>query len=205
MKKVLFDFGNVLGFFDHNLSCARLAPSSDVHDPITFKKILFDDKHAELERGKISPIEFYSHIVEKTGLRLSFDEFSGVYADIFSEVPGIEEVVSLVPERSRFLLSNTDPFHWERIRLLPVIANYFGRSRKNIRSFDTGARKPEGAIFVEAIRRTGVPVSEVVYVDDVPEYVQAFKKLGGTAFAFNARKEPLTRLRSRLEESGAIP
>lgn len=159
----------------------------------------------EAGRIRISPIEFYSHVVAKTGLRLSFEEFSEVYADIFSEVPGIEAIVSLVPEESRFLLSNTDPFHWEKIRLLPVIATYFGRSQKNIRSFDTGARKPEEAIFIEAIRKTGASLSEIVYVDDVSEYVGIFKKLGGTAFTFDAHKEPVTMLRSRLEESGAIP
>ncbi len=128
MKKVLFDFGNVLGFFDHDISCAKLAPHSFFSlDTDGFKEILFGKEHKEFERGRMSPHEFYNRIAFVTGLQVPFAQFSNIYADVFSPIPGIEEVVAQVPEESRFILSNTDPLHWRYIELLPIITNYFGR------------------------------------------------------------------------------
>jgi putative hydrolase of the HAD superfamily len=204
MKKVLFDFGNVLGFFDHGVSCAKLAPLSDVPDQKVFKDLLFGDEHKEFERGRISPYEFFTQIVAKTGLRVSFAEFSHIYADVFSSIPGIEAVIALVPEESRFILSNTDPLHWRYIELLPIITKYFGRPQQTIRSFDAGARKPEIGIFTEGIQRTGVPLSEIIYFDDVPEYVETFRKLGGTAILFNAREQSPVVLWKHLEDFGVL-
>ncbi len=204
MKKVLFDFGNVLGAFDHDISCAKLAPHSDIHDVGTFKELLFGDAHKEFERGKISPHEFYEHIVRKMGLRVSFSEFANIYADVFSSIPGVEEIISLVPEESRFILSNTDPLHWKRIELLPVIEKHFGRPRQTIRSFDAGARKPETGIFEEGVRRTGVLFSEIIYFDDIPEYVDTFRKLGGNAVLFNAREQSPEVMRQHLEDFGVL-
>lgn len=204
MKKVLFDFGNVLGFFDHSISCATLAPHSLVTNPDTFKELLFGDGHKEFERGKISPQEFYDGVVKKTGLRIPFDEFSRIYADVFCEIPGIEEIITQVPEESRFILSNTDPLHWVQIEQLPVIRHCFRNPEQNIRSFDTGARKPELGIFEEGIRRTGAPLSDIIYFDDVPEYVETFRKLGGNAVLFNAREQSPEVLRQHLEDFGVL-
>jgi putative hydrolase of the HAD superfamily len=204
MKKVLFDFGNVLGFFDHSVSCAKLAPHSDFPDPDTFKELLFGDEHEEFERGKISPQKFYECAVQKTGLRISFDEFSHIYTNVFSSIPGIEEIIALVPEESRFILSNTDPLHWKQIERLPIIEHCFKNPEQIIRSFDVGVRKPEPGIFKEGIQRTGVPLSDIIYFDDIPEYVETFRKLGGHAVLFNARNESPEVLHRHLKEFGVI-
>jgi HAD superfamily hydrolase (TIGR01509 family) len=152
----------------------------------------------------MSPFEFHARIVQKTGLRVPFEEFSHIYADVFSSIPGIEEIIALVPMESRFILSNTDPLHWKRIAQLPVIEHCFRNPRQIIRSFDTGARKPELGIFEEGIRRTGVSLSEIVYFDDVSEYVEAFKKIGGTAVLFNARRQQSSVLHRHLKDFGVV-
>ena len=205
LPKVLLDFGGVLGFFDHMISCRLLAPHSQVTDSEEFFKLLFGEEHKQFERGRISPRNFHKAIAKKTGLTLPFEEFATIYAHVFSPIPGIEEIVAQVPEDLRFILSNTDPLHWERIRQLPVMDRCFGIPQQTIRSFDAGARKPEAGIFKKALQQAGGDIGRIIYFDDVPEYVNAWRELGGTAFLFNARVDSPELLRVRLQQYGLVP
>ncbi len=85
-----------------------------------------------------------------------------------------------------------------------LLGSKSGVPQRTIRSFDAGARKPELGIFEEGIRRTGVPLSDIIYFDDVPEYVETFRELGGNAILFNGRNDSPDVLRGHLEAFGVI-
>jgi glucose-1-phosphatase len=87
-----------------------------------------------------------------------------------------EFLASLAKQYKLALLSNTDPIHMEHeearfpfFRFFPV----------RIYSYKVGASKPNPLIYREALKATKTTKSaEAVYIDDVPEYVEAARSLG---------------------------
>ena len=67
-------------------------------------------------------------------------------------------------------------------------------------SFLVNARKPEEKMYLSAVARAGVPISQIAYVDDVPEYIFAWRALGGFAVKFDARTDDPQLLEAKLSD-----
>src|SRR5438067_1671843 len=112
MQTIVFDFGNVIGFFEHRLVTNRLVPyagiSADAIHALLWDSPLEDD----YEAGRISTNEFLRRVREVCRLRCSEAELVAAYEDIFWPNP---EVIALLPRfkpRYRLLLaSNTNELH----------------------------------------------------------------------------------------------
>jgi FMN phosphatase YigB (HAD superfamily) len=89
---IVFDLGKVLIDFDYGLSARHLArtatsTAAQIKDLIDHSSLLFD-----YEKGHLTSRQFHEAIRQKTGYPGSFDEFAGVFADIFSP---IDEMIEL--------------------------------------------------------------------------------------------------------------
>src|SRR6266849_709693 len=109
IKTIVFDFGRVVSFFDHQLTISRLAahgglPPADMHAHL-FGGPLEDD----YESGQISTSEFLNRVREACRLSCPDEIIAAAWADIFW--PN-EDVCALLPRlkpRYRLLLgSNTN-------------------------------------------------------------------------------------------------
>ena len=83
---LIFDFGNVVGFFDYVRACERFAGQLGMTGP-AFRDLLvergFPRLLAEFESGRIAPEPFAARVMELSGVRLSFEEFVRGWEDIF--------------------------------------------------------------------------------------------------------------------------
>jgi len=61
-------------------------------------------------------------------------------------------------------------------------------------------RKPEPAIFQLAADRLGVPLQEILFVDDEARYVEAARKLGMKIVQFRETGQALAEMRRQLEQ-----
>src|SRR5437667_11024287 len=95
IKSIIFDFGNVIGFFDYRRTTGRLARETG-HPAEFWQPFLYDGVLGkEYESGKIDSAEFLRRVRASCGVPLSEPLLAEAFADIFS--PNVE-VCNLVPQ-----------------------------------------------------------------------------------------------------------
>src|SRR4051812_21323545 len=117
MKTIIFDFGNVVGFFDHGVTLGKLTPYTDLSAADMFASVYQGTLEDLVETGKISPDEFLRQAHKLWRLRCSIDYLARCIEDIFTPNPEVCALVPLLKPRYRVLLgSNTNDLHARRFR-----------------------------------------------------------------------------------------
>lgn len=180
IKYILFDLGKVIVDFDHFAIAERLAKTTDKPQDMIRRVIFKSPKEFAFEKGKISPRGFYVYLKDKLSLKLSYEKFVPLWSDIFWPKPGMEPLVKTLSGKYGIgLLSNTNKLHFSHIvrkfRAMDHFDDFF-------LSYKLGFRKPDKRIYRAVLKKTGLKPGEIVYFDDVPEFVETAKKLGFNAF-----------------------
>ena len=207
IKAVVFDFGKVLANFDHMATCEELAAFSPYDPEEIYQRIFKEGLEKSYDEGKITSREFYAAVTKTITAdeRLDFETFTRVWGDIFTESKDIENVLGALSSSIRLiLLSNTNEIHWEYIKELPVVRKFFGDEHRVVLSFQNGCRKPDVKIYQEAIRRASCTPEDIVYIDDIPEYVNTFTCLGAGGIVYDCSKDPISKLRDGLMTFGIL-
>jgi putative hydrolase of the HAD superfamily len=198
IRAVISDLGQVVLWFDNDIFIRKLSARCG----ISMDRIK-EAAHANMElitafdKGGISPREFHERIVKAVDARMSREEFFAIYNDIFwLNARAVEVLKRVKPACSKLLLlSNTDPerfgFVRKRFSQILIFDDY-------VLSYELGLVKPEPGIYREAARRAGCAADECVFVDDLPENVEAAMKLGMAGVVYR----PTTDLAAALGELG---
>jgi putative hydrolase of the HAD superfamily len=177
IQSIVFDFGNVIGFFDYGPAVTRLASHGCVTPDAIRASVFTDELEDAYESGKISSEEFLSRLRGLCQLRCTDDETARAFADIFW--PN-EDVCALVPRLKphyRLLLgSNTNELHSRHFReQFADTLKYFDAL---ILSHEAGARKPKRAFFEYAQRFAGCAPQECLFIDDLPANIEGARACG---------------------------
>jgi glucose-1-phosphatase len=183
----VFDLGNVILPFDNQPIAEKLwERSSKKRSSREVFSYLFDVDTGAInpyEEGRCSSESFFRSVKDVLGLRCELEEFAQIWNDIFCENEGVVRIIKDLKDRHfpLFLLSNTNELHFSYIRDRYPVVHLMDEW---ILSYEVGAKKPKRAIFDAIFSRTDVKGSEILYVDDVKEYVEQAKLLGieGTVF-----------------------
>ena len=172
---IITDLGQVLLPFDVEPVWAAIAASCPecAHVLGVFHRIYSE---ADLGRGRTEPEEFHRRLVDAMGMRLSFDDFSRAWSDMFREDEATIGLIADAPVRERHMLSNTNAIHWKWI-----LKRHGAMLRKFDRlwvSHELGLEKPDPAIFRRVIDATRRRPEEHLYIDDLAENVEAARALG---------------------------
>jgi putative hydrolase of the HAD superfamily len=201
IKTIVFDFGNVIGFFSHRLASERLARYSDLSvdeiDAILWDSPLED----EYEAGQISTAEFVRKVREMCRLHCPDDVLCAAYADIFQAAN--PEVVALLPRlKPRYhllLASNTNQLHARQF--LNQFADCLGYFEALVLSHEAGARKPAAAFFEHCQRQVHCTPEECVFIDDLPANVAGARDHGWHGIVYTNAAD----LRRQLTALGISP
>ncbi|MFB0515276.1 MAG: HAD family hydrolase [Candidatus Neomarinimicrobiota bacterium] len=131
-----------------------------------------------LERGKITLRDYYSAVFEDapTEKPLSYAAFERFWLGLLkSEMPAAGLLPALRKQARVWLLTNSNHIHIDYLR-----KNYPFMSQVDgvICSYEVGYRKPEREIFRYALRVTGTPAGQALFVDDKRDNVAAARELG---------------------------
>lgn len=192
----LFDLGNVLVRFDHRIA-ARAITSHSGLDPQKLYELLFDSSLVvDHDEGRLSTPAFYRGLQEKIGLSMPYEEFLNVWNDIFSEIPATTFLVrGLLAQAPCFLISNTNRPHFEScLAHYPILREMEGW----ILSYEVGFLKPHPAIYRRALEIIRLPASEILYIDDRSDLIEAGRQFGFQVHRFT---DPPA-LRADLETRG---
>ncbi len=177
VKVLVFDFGNVVGFFSHRRASERLAAFARVDADAVYRFLFGGTLEDDYESGRLTTAAFRDRVRSACGVDCPDDVFDRAYGDIFW--PN-DEVCALLPALARrhplLLLSNTNELHARHF--LAQFREQLRPFRHLILSHEVGVRKPNPGIFAHARARAECRPEEVVFVDDLAANVEAARACG---------------------------
>lgn len=184
---LIFDFGNVVGFFDYLRACERFArplgmTGLDLRDLLVqrgFARLL-----AEFESGKIAAYAFAARLMDLAGVRLSYEEFVRAWEDIFWPNESVCRLIGYLKSTGYaiYLGSNTNLLHATHYRR--QFAETLDLFDGFILSYEVGHLKPAREFFDACVEATGGPAASCVFIDDVEENVDGARRAGLTAIQY---------------------
>ncbi|MBA4389792.1 MAG: hypothetical protein C0399_02510 [Syntrophus sp. (in: bacteria)] len=195
IKLFVFDLGNVILPFEHRQIAVKLHEVSRIQDrftPADMFRFMFDRDLGLVnpyEEGLMSSIDFFARLRERYKLDLDFEEFKDIWNLIFAENAEVNELILFLKRQGYpiFLLSNTNKLHFSYImERYPIVHSL----DEWILSYEIGAKKPKQKIYdVIFEKNKDVTREEVLYIDDIPEYVEAAKSFGLQGLVFKDAKD----------------
>jgi glucose-1-phosphatase len=180
-----FDLGNVLCFFDHDLSARQMAEVCH-SDPKTLRRIVYEsDLEHRFESGLVSPDGFAEEIMAAVGRRVStaalLEAASRMFQPNQAMLPILEKLKTTKLRMG--ILSNTNIAHWEWIlaQRYPVLKDWF---ELNVLSFEVGCMKPESTIYRIATEQAKVPAERIFFIDDRADNIAGAKAYGWQTLTF---------------------
>ncbi len=181
LPALIFDFGNVIGFFDHMKVYEKFAPRLGM-DGTQLAGVLvkrgFIDLLVEFECGRIGPRAFAKQTMAMSGLQVPYDEFVQAWNDIFWLNESLAGLIPWFKSRGYTLVlgSDTNILHSEHYRRqFAATLDHFDRL---VFSHDVGAMKPAVEFYRACALAAGVPAASCVFVDDLIENIEAARQAG---------------------------
>jgi HAD superfamily hydrolase (TIGR01509 family) len=177
---VVFDLGKVLVDFDYSIAARKVAarsarPLGDLISLLSTSPLII-----QYECGQVTRREFYEKVRDAVGFQGTLEEFSGYFADIFTEMPDMIALHAELRQRGvpTYIFSNTNDLAIEHIKKnFPFFKDFDGY----IYSHEIGAMKPDPRIYAAMEKMCGRNGADIIYLDDRPENVQGGLKHGWKA------------------------
>ena len=183
IRNIIFDWGGVL--IDVSMSrflencAARGILFEDGEITSTHKAGFFLD----YETGFLSNEELREEIRRRSSCHLSDSDIDGIWNTMRGSVPEekLRLLDSLRGKYNLYLLSNTNPLHWESAS--PVVFSYNGLGvddffRKVFLSYEMHVAKPDSRIFTMALEEAGLRPEESLFIDDSLVNCRAAESVG---------------------------
>ena len=198
IRLILSDFGGVICTFDYRIFCKRLAQRTGRTADQIYTAVFNGSLQGDFESGKLSGRAYHRAVMARLGADVTYEEFFPMYGDIFTEIPATCELLRRLHGRyPLYLLSDTNEIHFGYVRETVEVLSLFDQF---VVSYEVGAMKPDPRIYQEALRRSGLPASACVFVDDREANVLGALRVGIPALRF----ESADRLADDLTSLGVV-
>jgi putative hydrolase of the HAD superfamily len=196
IRTILFDFGNVVAFFDHDRAIRRLLAHTDRTAEQLWQLVYQDNLAYRYECGEVTTDELFAVARDRGGLRCSRAEFVDAFCDIFWPNPPMADLIPRLKAHGYRLVlaSNTNAAHYERYReQFQDLLSHFDAIAV---SHEAGARKPHPRFFEYAHKLAGCAKDECLFVDDLEANVIAAREFGWQAIHFTRFDDLVPALRA---------
>ncbi|HTU93603.1 MAG TPA: HAD family phosphatase [Gemmataceae bacterium] len=184
IKTIVFDFGNVLGFFSHRKAAEQLAKFSPLSADDILNRYLDPKLEDDFESGRMSLAEFRALVRQRCRATCSDEQLDWAIADMFT--PN-DEVCALVPSlKPRYrlvLLSNTNELH--AIHFRRQFADTLAHFDALVLSHEVGLRKPCADIYAHCHQIAGSTPRQCLFIDDVPANIEAARACGWQGIVYH--------------------
>ncbi len=196
---IYFDLGNVLLHFDHEVSCQQMAAVSGVDHALVNQVVFESDLQWRYERGEFSSAKFFETFCEQTSPKetpKSEDLLHAASAMFQLNTCVLPILAHLKAVGNRIgILSNTCAAHWNYVtghyRIINDLFDVYALS------FELKYMKPENEIYTKAADLAGVAPSDILFIDDRQENVEAARTVGLDAIHFRGAEDLASALRQR--------
>ncbi|MEK7516123.1 MAG: HAD family phosphatase [Patescibacteria group bacterium] len=186
MKTVLVDIGNVLAYCRPERVAAQVAEMFGCERQAVFAALFDRVRKRKLDRGTVSLEEYGCSVAAALGKELHKQwQFKQAWLSMFDPNPLRPEArafraILRILECPTALASNTDPWHWEILRRVPLITSL----GTPCLSFELGAVKPEPEFYKRAAVELGVRPEDCLLVDDLAKNCEGARKVGMSALRY---------------------
>lgn len=181
--------------FDARRAARRFARETGVSEEKVWRHFFTSKVEKAYTRGEITTREFFRHAQRAFHSGVSFRTFEKLWNDIFWENKGIRPLLARLARRyPLYLISNTNALHFNHVkRRFPAI---FRRFKRTFPSHVMGHRKPDPKIFWKVLKMTKLRPEEVIFIDDMPPFVESARRLGMHAIRFRSNAHLKKELRN---------
>jgi glucose-1-phosphatase len=178
---IIFDFGNVIAFFDHHKAARQLAALGrrPLDAQAVYTAIFQSRLEEEYDSGRMTTDAFIERLRVDLDLQAAEGEIARAWNDIYTPNTAVLEVIDQIDRRGARLVlgSNTNELHYQWFR--PLFAATLDRFDAEVLSFRIGCRKPDRRFFDACVRASSpVSVADCLYVDDRADFIEAARTLG---------------------------
>jgi len=183
-KAIIFDFGGVIINIDFALTHSAFQELGVKDLDAKFSQTQQSGFFDRFEKGEISPSEFRKEMKKYLKSDISDAELDLAWNKMLLDIPKqrVEWVQQLKQKYNCVLLSNTNKIHYDYYRAnLEQVYGYKNFSElfhKTFFSHEIGMRKPDANIYNYVLEDLKLKPSEVVFIDDTPQNIDAAKQLG---------------------------
>ncbi len=176
IKNIVFDLGNVLVRVDF-VKSRKLLIAAGVDEKCLNNFFSLKTRKA-YESGKISTPEFLRMAYYGLGKKVSKAKLKILFSDMFAEIPEMKKFLRQLHYEKRFrlfLLSNTNPLHFNYIR---INFPYVNLVDKFILSYKLGYAKPDRRIYKTLLGKYKLIPGETLFIDDLEINCKTAEKFG---------------------------
>lgn len=195
MKNIIFDFGGVLVNLDKQ-RCINALQNIGADDIAWYvDECRQEDLFHDLEVGNTTTAEFCAEVRRKAkGCNASDEAICEAWNALLTGIPErrIRKLLSLKDKYRLFLLSNTNPIHWEKATrdYFPLdgfgVDDYF---EKTYLSYKLHLLKPDPLIFQHVLLDAQILPSDTMFIDDSPINCAAASETGITALCVSGGED----------------
>jgi putative hydrolase of the HAD superfamily len=202
IRTILFDFGNVLAFFDHSRALEKLKHHTTI-PPAELALILYGGElELAYECGQIRTPKYFEIGKEDGRLTCSLPEFIAAFVDIFTENVGVTRLIAQLKKNHRLVLaSNTNEAHFTHYR--EQFRHFLDLFDHLVVSHEVGARKPHRAFYEQCQKYANCEPGECLFVDDLPSNIHAAEAFGWNGIILTTPEDLIARMR-RMRALGVI-
>jgi putative hydrolase of the HAD superfamily len=195
IRALFFDLGNVLISLDTGKFVQKMESLSGLGSE-QLRAGFAGDLVPRYECGLLDTSEFLEQLCGRLGVRITQNDFAAVWTCLFCEDLLVPEnlIRKLARNYPLWALSNTNKMHFEFIRSHYRFLDYF---QGWILSYEVGAAKPDPAIFLHGLERTGIRADEALFIDDQMANIEAARHLGIDSIHFESADALIDELKKR--------
>ncbi len=184
IQHFIFDMGNVLVAFDHELAVHNIAALIGAEGTSVKNSLFTSGLEHRYEAGSATTEDVFEHLQKIASRSFTVDALMHAASDIFKPIAGMDRLVKQIKDRYGpvGLLSNTNPAHWNFIRERYAIVEEF--EFKTL-SYEAQAMKPEAKIYQHSLKQCGFTPELTLFIDDVPANCKGAEACGMKAHLFN--------------------
>jgi FMN phosphatase YigB (HAD superfamily) len=194
IRTIFFDFGNVIGFFDHQRAIEKLVKFTDLNAIELSLRLYGGPIVDDYEIGKITTAEYVREAKLNGRLTCTQDEFLACFCDIFWRNPEVCDIIPKLKPRYRVVLaSNTVDAHFRRY--VADYADVFVHFNHLVASHHARARKPHMEFFTYAHQFALAEPDECLFVDDLDVNIETAEHFGWKGIVYRPEGTLVDKLR----------
>ena len=194
MKTIIFDFGNVVGFFDHGRTLGKVKPHSPLTKEAMFAAVYESPLEDQVERGHLAVPDFLQQVRELWQVDCHAEFLIEAIQDIFSPNPEVCDLIPKLAKNHRILLgSNTNAIHSEGF--LTQFADVLRHFDSLVLSHEIGIRKPDAEFFRHCHRLAQAEPAECLFVDDLATNIRGARAIGFHGIVYRPNENLAEQLR----------
>jgi putative hydrolase of the HAD superfamily len=184
---LIFDFGNVVAFFDYLRACETMGAHAGLSGPELLAQALergFTPLLHQFEAGQVDALEFSRSTCAMAGVTLAHDAFVAAWEDIFWINEPVTDLAAGLKRLGYrlFLGSNTNVLHatYYRRKFARELAPFEGF----VLSYEVGVEKPARAFYEACAQAAEAAPGDCLFIDDVFENVEGARAAGLRAIQY---------------------